>query len=220
MGLANSADRCNFATEGVNGQAEQWGHTAAHAKVHRPSQSSPPCSRFASCRLLTVPVLPASYGISSDRAWPTLCKRPGRLRPTCASSVRSTGAPSDTVTMPVKIFCDKNGKVTPVPYREHVPPDFTAHIFWLKNRDPAHWRDAWQMPGRWRTCSAGTSLRTGRWTEEGGVDLCQFAQRFRGQTSDIEGSGRSCRRLQRFARSANRQRTPSQRIRFRSVPRV
>ena len=45
----------------------------------------------------------------------------------------------------VKIFCDKNGKVTRVPYREHVPPDFTAHIFWLKNRDPAHWRDAWQM---------------------------------------------------------------------------
>ena len=31
------------------------------------------------------------------------------------------------------------------PYREHVPPDTTAAIFWLKNRDPAHWRDAWQM---------------------------------------------------------------------------
>ena len=28
---------------------------------------------------------------------------------------------------------------------EHVPPDTTAAIFWLKNRDPAHWRDAWQM---------------------------------------------------------------------------
>ena len=56
-------------------------------------------SRFASCRLLTVPVFLASYGISSDRAWPTLCKRPGRLRPTCASSVRSTSAPSDTATM-------------------------------------------------------------------------------------------------------------------------
>jgi hypothetical protein len=45
----------------------------------------------------------------------------------------------------VKIFCDKNGKVTRVPYVEHVPPDVTAGIFWLKNRDPAHWRDAWQV---------------------------------------------------------------------------
>jgi hypothetical protein len=44
-----------------------------------------------------------------------------------------------------KIFCDKNGKVTRVPYREHLPPDVTAQIFWLKNRDPAHWRDAWQV---------------------------------------------------------------------------
>jgi hypothetical protein len=26
-----------------------------------------------------------------------------------------------------------------------VPPDTTAAIFWLKNRDPAHWRDAWQL---------------------------------------------------------------------------
>ena len=31
------------------------------------------------------------------------------------------------------------------PYVEHVPPDTTAAIFWLKNRDPAHWRDAWQL---------------------------------------------------------------------------
>jgi hypothetical protein len=43
-----------------------------------------------------------------------------------------------------KIFCDKNGKVTRVPYRENVPPDVTAQIFWLKNRDPKRWRDAWQ----------------------------------------------------------------------------
>jgi len=27
----------------------------------------------------------------------------------------------------------------------NVPPDTTAAIFWLKNRDPAHWRDAWQL---------------------------------------------------------------------------
>jgi hypothetical protein len=44
-----------------------------------------------------------------------------------------------------KIFCDKNGNVTKVPYREHVPPDVTACIFWLKNRKPADWRDVQQM---------------------------------------------------------------------------
>jgi hypothetical protein len=32
----------------------------------------------------------------------------------------------------VKIFCDKNGKVTRVPYREHMPPT---------SRRTAHWRD-------------------------------------------------------------------------------
>jgi hypothetical protein len=36
-------------------------------------------------------------------------------------------------------------RVRRVPYREHVPPDVTACIFWLKNRDPAHWRDAWRL---------------------------------------------------------------------------
>src|SRR4029077_16839156 len=45
----------------------------------------------------------------------------------------------------VKIFCDKNGNVTKLPYQEHVPPDLAACIFWLKNRDPARWRDAWQL---------------------------------------------------------------------------
>jgi hypothetical protein len=31
------------------------------------------------------------------------------------------------------------------PYIEHVPPDVTAAIFWLKNRDPQHWRDSQQL---------------------------------------------------------------------------
>lgn len=31
--------------------------------------------------------------------------------------------------------------VESVPYREHVPPDTTACIFWLKNRRPDLWRD-------------------------------------------------------------------------------
>jgi hypothetical protein len=34
----------------------------------------------------------------------------------------------------VKIFHTKNGKTIKVRYTEHVPPDVTACIFWLKNR--------------------------------------------------------------------------------------
>lgn len=40
----------------------------------------------------------------------------------------------------VKIF-QHNGKPVKVPYVEHVPPDTTACIFWLKNRKPEAWRD-------------------------------------------------------------------------------
>jgi Helix-turn-helix domain len=41
----------------------------------------------------------------------------------------------------VKIFCNKDGEVTQVPYKEYVPPDPTSMIFWLKNRKPKEWRD-------------------------------------------------------------------------------
>lgn len=40
----------------------------------------------------------------------------------------------------VKIMQDK-GKPVMVPFREHVPPDPTSCIFWLKNRQPQAWRD-------------------------------------------------------------------------------
>lgn len=40
----------------------------------------------------------------------------------------------------VKIF-NANGQPLTVPYREHVAPDTTAAIFWLKNRRPDLWRD-------------------------------------------------------------------------------
>jgi hypothetical protein len=45
-----------------------------------------------------------------------------------------------------KIFMPA-GREKPVyaPYVEHVPPDVTAGIFFLKNRDPQHWRDAQQL---------------------------------------------------------------------------
>jgi hypothetical protein len=46
----------------------------------------------------------------------------------------------------VKIFMPA-GRSQPVyaKYIEHMPPDVTACIFWLKNRDPQHWRDSQQM---------------------------------------------------------------------------
>lgn len=40
----------------------------------------------------------------------------------------------------VKIF-NADGAPLIVPYREHVAPDTTACIFWLKNRRPDEWRD-------------------------------------------------------------------------------
>lgn len=43
----------------------------------------------------------------------------------------------------VKIFCDKDGNVTEVPYREIVPPDVGAAKFWLTNRQ----KDAWKERG-------------------------------------------------------------------------
>ena len=46
----------------------------------------------------------------------------------------------------VKIFMPAGAK-KPIyaPYVEHVPPDPTSMIFWLKNPDPERWRDAWQV---------------------------------------------------------------------------
>lgn len=44
-----------------------------------------------------------------------------------------------------KIVTVSDGKegshIERVPIREHVPPDTTAQIFWLKNRKPEEWRD-------------------------------------------------------------------------------
>jgi hypothetical protein len=46
----------------------------------------------------------------------------------------------------VKIFAPANySKPVTVPYTEHVPPDATAAIFWMKNRDPRHWGGSQQL---------------------------------------------------------------------------
>lgn len=38
-------------------------------------------------------------------------------------------------------FSSYQGLVTATPYKEHVPPETTAAIFWLKNRRANEWRD-------------------------------------------------------------------------------
>lgn len=47
-----------------------------------------------------------------------------------------------------KVQVLRDGAVVRVPIREHVPPDTTAAIFWLKNRAPADWRDVQQHEHR------------------------------------------------------------------------
>lgn len=51
---------------------------------------------------------------------------------------RATGYTYETE----KLFYDKDAGVVRATTTEHVPPDVTACIFWLKNRNPAEWRDA------------------------------------------------------------------------------
>jgi hypothetical protein len=59
----------------------------------------------------------------------------------------------------VKIFMPANrSKPVYAKYIEHVPPDVTACIFWLKNRDPQHWRDSQQL----EHVRASTSSAIGR----------------------------------------------------------
>ena len=55
---------------------------------------------------------------------------------------RAVGYSFDTV----KIMQDKGREVI-VPYEEHVPPDVTACIFWLKNRRSKEWRDKRELTG-------------------------------------------------------------------------
>jgi hypothetical protein len=50
---------------------------------------------------------------------------------------RATGYEFDAV----KIFCNKDGVVTKVKYRQHLPPDTVACIYWLNNRRKEKWRN-------------------------------------------------------------------------------
>jgi hypothetical protein len=62
----------------------------------------------------------------------------GPCRPSRSLYQRANGYNYDAV----KIFMPTGSKQPViVHYVEHMPPDDTAGIFWLKNRDPENWRD-------------------------------------------------------------------------------
>jgi hypothetical protein len=71
-----------------------------------------------------------------------LGKKEADLRTTRSLYQKANGYSYDAV----KIFMPAGAK-KPIyaHYVEHVPPSDVAAIFWLKNRDPANWRDAWQL---------------------------------------------------------------------------
>lgn len=66
---------------------------------------------------------------------------------------RAVGYSYDAVKIfPPKVGQDADGNVASsdalmVPYVEHVPPDTTACIFWLKNRRTKDWRDRHELTG-------------------------------------------------------------------------
>lgn len=58
-----------------------------------------------------------------------------------ALAQRALGYSVDTEE--VKVTAE--GDIIRYPIRKHYPPDTTAAIFWLKNRQPAKWRDVWKI---------------------------------------------------------------------------
>ena len=71
----------------------------------------------------------------------------------------------------VKIFMPAGAK-KPIYalYVEHVPPSDVAAIFWLKNRDPANWRDAWQIENvTGKYVISDTAMSEEQWVRERAV---------------------------------------------------
>ena len=124
----------------------------ARAHVGRPSSYKPEYAKMARhlCKLgATDADLAEAFGVSVVTIDNWKIKYPEFLGSLKASKeeadnrverslyARATGYSYDAV----KIFHTKDGKIIKVPYTEHVPPDVTAQIYWLKNRRPDRWRD-------------------------------------------------------------------------------
>lgn len=61
---------------------------------------------------------------------------------------RAMGYSFDAVKiLTVSLGNNSGSEVQQVPYREHVPPDPTSMIFWLKNRQPDKWREKIEHTG-------------------------------------------------------------------------
>ena len=69
-----------------------------------------------------------------------------------------------------KLFCSQ-GKVIRAEIVEHYPPDTTACIFWLKNRQPRRWRDRVDVQhDDGRIGVIGRMPTDEEWAESAGVD--------------------------------------------------
>lgn len=82
----------------------------------------------------------------------------------------------------VKIFNDKDTGIVYAPYVEHVPPDTTACIFWLKNRRRDLWRDKHEFDLNDRSDPSN-------WTREELVAFLNNARNGGTGTAQANGSG-------------------------------
>jgi hypothetical protein len=121
------------------------------AKGGRPSSYKPEFAEQAAklCALGATDIEVADFFGVSDR---TIYRWQAQFPEFCQALKSGKEAPNDRVERSlyhravgysfdsVKIF-QHQGVIVEAPYREHVPPDTTAAIFWLKNRRPDLWRD-------------------------------------------------------------------------------
>jgi hypothetical protein len=111
------------------------------------SKAHPPVSSEAAASALPLPPIRSHFGTDSpalrahhapgSRQALKAAKAPADDRVERSLYARANGYEYDAV----KIFCNKDGVVTKVEYREHLAPDTTACIFWLKNRRKDLWRE-------------------------------------------------------------------------------